>query len=88
MVESSSFCFDSVHWLYEPDNSISLDRNIRKMQKRGLQEVTVKCKSCEHLWLAMSSGPGQFIERAGGNLTFTCPQCKISEHNILLSDLE
>ena len=80
MVESTSFCYDSIQWLYAPDKSISLDRNIRKKQKLGLQKVTVKCKSCLHVWLARSSGLGCFIERAGGQYTFSCPECSVREH--------
>lgn len=87
MAESTSFCYDSVQWLFVPDKSISQDKNIHKIKKLGLQKVTVTCKSCEYVWLAKSFGSGKFIERAGGNVTFTCPQCKISEH-ILLSVLE
>lgn len=80
MAESISFCYDSIRWLHAPDNSTSQDRNVHKIKKLGLQKVTVKCRSCEHVWLAMSSGPGCFIERAGGQYTFSCPECSVREH--------
>lgn len=85
--ESLHFCFAAIHWTFKPRNSIAPDRNVRDMVKAGLRELTVKCKDCGHSWYSASRGSGCFIERAGGNLTFTCPQCETSE-TILLSALD
>lgn len=75
-VETGKFVITRVDFAYTQSREITTSP--KQPVKTGINEATLFCKNCEHLWRARPHGEGSFYS-AAGFFTFECPKCHESE---------